>query len=216
MIHSDVWGLSRVVTPSGKRWFITFIDDHTKVSWVFLLNEKSNAKQVFKKFYTMVQTQFQTQIQIFRSDNRKEYFNSILGNFFDEKDIVHQNSCNNTPQQNGMAERKNKHLLKVAQALSFSTKVPKYLWGEAVLTAIYLINRMPSRILKFKTPLNVFKECFPNSRLFVDVPLKIFRCIAFVNIYDHKRGKLDPKARKCIFVGYPSNQKGYKCFDPLS
>ena len=64
------------------------------------------------------------------------------------------------PQQNGIAERKNKHLLEVARALLFSTKVPKYLWGEAVLTAAYLINRMTSKALQFQTPLHVFKEYF--------------------------------------------------------
>ena len=82
----------------------------------------------------MVQIQFQAQIKIFWSDNGKEFFNHVLGNFFDEKGIIYQSSCSNTPQQNRVAERKNKHLLEVARALSFTTKVPKYLWGEVVLT----------------------------------------------------------------------------------
>jgi hypothetical protein len=69
-----------------------------------------------------------------------------------ENGIVHQSTCVNSPQQNGIAERKNRHLLEVARALLFSTKVPKYLWGEAVLTAAHLINRMPSRVLNLKTP----------------------------------------------------------------
>ena len=82
----------------------------------------------------MVLTQFQTKIQILRSDNGKEYFNKTLGPFFLEKRIVHQSSCNDTPQQNGVAERKNKHLLEVARALLFSQNVSNYLWGEAILT----------------------------------------------------------------------------------
>ena len=85
LIHSDVWGLSRTFTNSGKRWFITFIDDHTRLSWVYLLKEKSEAEHVFKNFYNMVETQFQTKIQVFRSDNGKEYFNQILGSFFLQK-----------------------------------------------------------------------------------------------------------------------------------
>ena len=164
----------------------------------------------------MVLTQFQTKIQVFRSDNGKEYFNKALGKFFLEKGIVHQSSCNDTPQQNGIAERKNKHLLEVARALCFTTKVPKYLWGEAILTATYLINRMPTRILNFKTPLQVFTNCNPIFRLSSTLPLKIFGCTTFVHIHDHNRGKLDPRARKCVFVGYAPTQKGYKCFDPIS
>ena len=80
---------------------------------------------------------------MFRSDNGKEYFNMILGTYFLEKGIIHQGSCNDTPQQNGVVERKNKHLLDVARSLIFTTKVPKNLWGEVILIATYLINRMP-------------------------------------------------------------------------
>jgi hypothetical protein len=111
------------------------------------------------------------------------------------------------PQQNGIVERKNKHLLEVARALCFTNKVPIYLWGEAILTATYLINRMPSRVLNFKTPLQVFTNCNPISRLSSTLPLKNFGCTAFVHIHDHNRGKLDPRARKCVFVGYAPTQK---------
>lgn len=77
---------------------------------------------------------------MFRSDNGKEYLNKILGQFFEEKGIVLQSSCNDTPQQNGVVERKNWHLLEIARALLFSTKTPKCLWGEVVLTAAFFIN----------------------------------------------------------------------------
>ena len=106
---------------------MTFIDNHTRLSWVYLMREKYDVKTIFKKFYTMVQTQFQKNIQILLSDNGREYFKNVLGLFYLEKGIVHQSSCVDTPQQNGLAERKNKHLLEVAQALLFTNQVPKYL-----------------------------------------------------------------------------------------
>jgi hypothetical protein len=127
VIHSDVWGPNRTSTLSHKKWFITFIDDHSRVCWVYLLKGKSDVCQAVKDFFKMVQNQFQTNIQVFRSDNGKEYFNTMLSDFFRENGIVHQSSCTNTPQQNGVAERKNRHLLEVARALLFSTKVPNYL-----------------------------------------------------------------------------------------
>ena len=95
----------------------------------------------------------------------------------------------------------------------FQMNVPKYLWGEAVLTATYLINRMPSRVLNFSTPLHVLKHLFPHIRLYSDLPLKVFGCIVFV----HKSkvtSKLDLKAEKCVFIGYSPSQKGYKCYNP--
>ncbi|CAJ2635918.1 unnamed protein product [Trifolium pratense] len=213
VIHSDVWGPNRTSTLSHKKLFITFIDDHSRVCWVYLLKGKSDVCQAVKDFVKMVQNQFQTNIQVFRSDNGKEYFNTMLSDFFRENGIVHQSSCPNTPQQNGVAERKNRHLLEVARALLFASKVPNYLWGEAVLTAAYLINRVPSKVLNFQTPIHIFKECFPNDRVSNDLTLKIFGCTAFV--HEHKNiSKLEPRAIKCVFVGYSPTQKGYKCFDP--
>ena len=98
----------------------------------------------------MIETQFDTKISILRSDNGTEYFNKNLNEFLKNKGIQHQSTCLNTRQQNGTAERKNKHLLEVARAIMFESNVPKYLWGDAVLTATYLINRMPTRVLNYR------------------------------------------------------------------
>ena len=105
----------------------------------------------------MIKNQFQTAIKVLRTDNGIEYFKSILGEYLATIGIIHQSSCTNTPQQNGVAERKNRHLLEVARALMFTMHVPKYLWGEAILTASHLINRMPSKILQFKTLMSVLQ-----------------------------------------------------------
>ena len=90
-----------------------------------------------------------------------------------------------------------------------SMNVPKFLWGEAVMTAAYLMNRMPSRVLGYKTPL----ECLTGETKYV-VPPKVFGCVCFVKDYRPSVGKLDPKALKCVFVGYSGKQKGYKCWCP--
>jgi len=122
------------------------------------MREKSEVENIFKNFYAMIETQFQTKICILHSDNGTEYFNEVLGNFLKEKGIHHQSTCVDTPQQNGIAERKNKHLLEVSRALMFSMNTPKYLWGEAILTACYLINRMPTRVLNYTTLVEYFKK----------------------------------------------------------
>ncbi|RVW99246.1 Retrovirus-related Pol polyprotein from transposon TNT 1-94 [Vitis vinifera] len=130
-----------------------------------------------------------------------------VGEFLAQEGIVHLSSCVDTPQQNGIAERKNRHLLEVARSLMFSMNVPKLLWGQAVLTAAYLINRMPSRVLKFQTPCQTLLKSFPTTRLISTVPPKIFGCSVFVHINQQHRSKLDPRSLKCIFLGYSSNQK---------
>ena len=89
------------------------------------MREKSEVCQIFKSFNKMIQNQFQTKIQILRTDNGKEYFNSLLGNYLINEGIIHQSSCVETPQQNGVSERKNRHLLEVARSIMFSSNVPK-------------------------------------------------------------------------------------------
>ena len=78
LIHSDLWGPSRIANRTKSRWFVTFIDDHTRVCWVYLLKDKTEVRSVFSIFHAMVQTQFQTTIQVLRTDNGTEYFNSVL------------------------------------------------------------------------------------------------------------------------------------------
>ena len=99
------------------------------------MKEKSEVGTIFKNFNSMIQTQFQTKIKVFRKDNAKDYFNFLLGGYLMDQGIVHQSSCVDTPQQNGSTERKNKHLLEVAKSIMFTTNVPKHFWGEAALMA---------------------------------------------------------------------------------
>ena len=82
-----------------------------------------------------------------------------------------------------------------------------------VLTSSYLINMMPTKVLKYKTPLDCLKEFFPVTRLFSDLPVKVFGCIVYVHGPSQFRSKLDPRAIKCVFLGYSSNKKGFKFFD---
>ena len=93
LLHTNVWGPSRISTQSGKKWFVIFIEDQARVCWVYLLKENKEVESVFQNFYTMVLTQFQEKFKIVRSDNEKEYFNKIFRKFFLEKVIVHQSCC---------------------------------------------------------------------------------------------------------------------------
>lgn len=96
----------------------------------------------------------------------------------------------------------------------FTARVPKYLRGEAILTATYLVNRMPTRVLNFKTPLTVLNETFLVSHLIYDLPPKVFGCLVFVHVHPHHRDKFEPRALKYVLLGYSPSQKGYKCFYP--
>ncbi|CAL9003229.1 unnamed protein product [Prunus brigantina] len=106
-------------------------------------------------FCVMVSTQFHASVKVFRTDNGGEYVNHTLTQFFRDQGIIHQTTTPFTPQQNGVSERKNRQLLEVARSLMLDMSVSHHLWGHGVLAAVYLINRTPSRVLDFQTPLDV-------------------------------------------------------------
>lgn len=175
VIHSNIWGPSRVKNINGARWFVTFIDDHTRITWTCLMKEKSETATIFQSFHTMILTQFKSHIQVLKTNNAKDYFNSILGpcqimELFTS--VLVWTLHNKTEWLRGKI-----HLLEVARANMFTNNVPKHFWGEAVLTTIYLINRMPSRVLKFHTPRQVLTTIHPHILTFTfDLPLKVFGC----------------------------------------
>lgn len=164
----------------------------------------------------MIHTQFGERIKRFRLDNARDYFNQNLSSFFKKEGIIHESSCVETPQQNGVAEIKNRHLLGVARALLFQSNAPKSLWGEAVLTATYFINHLPSRVLENHSPINILSKHFSETVSIRNLPPKVFGCTVFLHVHKNQRSKLDPRAKKCMFVGYSATQKGYKCYDPSS
>nr|KYP62136.1 Retrovirus-related Pol polyprotein from transposon TNT 1-94 [Cajanus cajan] len=180
------------------------------------ISNKKSISPFDLKFFRLVQNQFGKNIKRIRSDNGTEYVNHEFLNFLSHNGIVHELTCVNTPQQNGVAERKNRHLLEVTRALLFQMFVPKNYWGEAVLTATYLINKLPTRILNGISPIESLLSFIPSSSLISSLPSRVFGCTIFVHSHHPNRSKLDPKALKCVFIEYPSNKKRYKCYHPQS
>ena len=120
-------------------------------------------------------------------------------------------SCPYTPQQNGVDERKNRHLMEVARSMMFHKSVPKRFWSDAVMTACYLINMIPTRILENQSPFEVLNK----SRPVLD-HMRTFGCVCYVLVLGEMRNKLEAKSTKAMLIGYSASQKGYKCFDPTA
>ncbi|KAG7560507.1 Retrotransposon gag domain [Arabidopsis thaliana x Arabidopsis arenosa] len=180
-------------------------DDCSRATWVYLLKQKSDVLQVFPNFLTMVETQFQSKVKGVRSDNAPE-LNFI--SFYQSKGILSYHSCPETPQQNSVVERKHQHILNVARSLLFQSHIPLPYWGDCILTAVHLINRLPAPILENKTPFEVMTKKIPDSS-----QLKIFGCLCYASTSPKNRHKFDPRARACAFLGYPNGYKGYKLLD---
>ena len=124
--------------------------------------------------------------------------------------ILHQSSCAYTPQQNGVVECKNRHLVETARTLLLHHKVPQRFWEDAILAACYLINRMPSSVLHDQIPHSIL---LPTPPLFYLLP-RVFGCVCFIHILTLGQDKLSVKATKCVFLGYSRLQRGYRCYSP--
>jgi hypothetical protein len=101
------------------------------------------------------------------------------------------------------------HIVEITRAMLNEKNLPNYFWAEAITTVVYIVNRTPTTIIHGMTP----EEKFTSKKPYVS-HLIVFGCIAYVHVPDEKRSKLDPKAKKCIFIGYSLDQKGYRCFNP--
>lgn len=208
LVHSDVW-TSPCLSRENHKYFVTFIDEKSKYTWITLLPSKDRVLEAFINFQSYVSNHYNAKIKFFRSDNGGEYTSKSFKQFLNQHGIVHQTSCPYTPQQNGVAERKNRHLMEVARAMMFHTNVPKRFWGDAVVTACYLINRIPTRILQDSSPFEVLNQTNPSLD-----HLRVFGCVWFVLVPGEQRNKLDVKSTKGMFIGYSIDQKGYKCYIP--
>ncbi|KAG7594092.1 Integrase catalytic core [Arabidopsis thaliana x Arabidopsis arenosa] len=210
LVHSDVW-TSPCVSRDNNKYFVTFIDEKSKYTWITLLPSKDRVFEAFTNFQNYVTNQFNAKIKVLRTDNGGEYTSHKFKEHLAKHGIIHQTSCPYTPQQNGVAERKNRHLMEVARSMMFHTSVPRRYWGDAVMTACYLINRTPTKVLKDLSPFEVLN----NTRPSID-HLRVFGCVCFVLVPGEQRNKLDAKSTRCMFLGYSTTQKGYKCYDPTS
>lgn len=134
-----------------------------------------------------------------------------LNSFFSKVGITHHVSCPHAHQQNGAAERKHRHIVEVGLSLLAQASMPLEYWEEAFLSATYIINRIPSKVIKYETPLkHLFKQKPDYSSL------RVFGCACWPNLRPYNTHKLQFCSKQCVFLGYSNLHKGFKCLDPSS
>lgn len=211
LVHSDLCGPMETNSFGGARYFYTFIDDLTRMVFVYFLKTKDLAEEVFKNFKAYVENQSNKRIKTLRSDNGGEYISKSFENYLKNCGIHHQTSMPYTPQQNGVAERMNRTLQERGRCMMFNAGLTKDFWGEAVATAAYIINRSPTNALAGVTPFEAWTGKEPDLSHF-----RVFGCNAMVHVPKVKRKKWDVRSNQLIFTGYCETSKGYRFIHPTT
>ncbi|KAG9442378.1 hypothetical protein H6P81_018232 [Aristolochia fimbriata] len=202
VIHSDICGPLNVKIHRGMSYFITFIDDYSRYGYIYLISKKSEALDKFKEFKVEVENQLGRTIKILKSDRGGEYTSDLFDEFCKANGIRHQFTLPYTPQQKGIAERRNRTLLKMVRCMLNHSMLGTQFWVEALDTATYILNRVLYKTTK-TTPYELWTSRSPDLS-----HLRVWGSGAHVKVPDQNRGKLDPKTIKCNFIGYSSHSKG--------
>ncbi|KAM1171417.1 hypothetical protein ACFX2G_022142 [Malus domestica] len=216
-----VRGLLRISRPDqvcegcllGKQFRKSFPNESTtkaqKPLELIHTDQKSEVFEAFKKFKAAIENEGGCKIKVMRSDQGGEFTSKEFQEFYEANGIRRPLTVPRSPQQNGVAERKNRTILDMARSMLKSKRLPKELWAEVVSCNVYLSNRSPTRSVWGKTP----QEAWSGRKSGIS-HLRVFGSIAHVYVPDERRTKLDDKSEKFIFIGYDTNSKGYKLYNP--
>ncbi|GKF27555.1 retrovirus-related pol polyprotein from transposon TNT 1-94 [Tanacetum coccineum] len=185
----DLCGPMRVQTINGKKYILVIVDDYSRFTWVKFLRSKDETPTVVIKFLKQIQVGLNKTVRFIRTDNRTEFVNKTLYDYYENVGIFHQKRVPRSLQQNGVVERRNRTLIEAARTMLIFSKAPMFLWAEAVATACYTQNRSLIHIRHDKTPYELVHNKKPNL------------------------GKLQPTTDIGIFVAYAPSRKGYRIYN---
>lgn len=211
LVHADICGPLKPSSHGKSNYFLLFIDDFSRKTWVYFLNRKDEALGAFQKFKVLVENESGFVIRALRTDRGGEFTSLQFNKFCESNGIRHFLTVPYSPQQNGVVERKNRTILNAARSMLKSKNMPKEFWAEAVACAVYLSNLSPTRSVRGITPYEAWSGRKPNVS-----HLRVFGSIVYANVPKERRTKLDDKSEKFVFIGYNTNSKGYKLFNPIN
>ena len=210
LVHSDICGPLKTTPDSNNKYVITFLDEHTKYCWVYVINYKSDALKTFKTWKQLIENQLDKKVKILRTDRGGEYTSNEFKAFLQCEGIRHEMTSPHTPQQNGAAERLNRTLLEKVRCILNESGLPKSFWSECLQVATYLRNRSPAAGIN-TTPYQALFGIKPDL-----THVKTIGSTCYYKILDNQGDKLSNVGRKGYLVGYQDGSKAYRILDEKS
>ena len=191
----SVFHASRL-SGQGFRYYVVFIDNFSRFSWLYPLKLKSDVLSKFKIFQQQYENWFNQRISIFQSDGGREFVNQEFSSHLMKCGIKHYLSCPHTPEQNGLAERKHRHITELKMSMMFQGHLPPTLWVGAFLTANFIINLLPSSVHN--------KAMIPYEQIRGRAPdyssIRVLGCVCYPYLKPYSHHKFDPKSLMCVFL----------------
>ncbi|KAK1429874.1 hypothetical protein QVD17_12169 [Tagetes erecta] len=208
LLHTDLFGPISVKSIAKKSYCLVVTDDYSRYTWVRFMAYKSETAEELMKLIPQIEVLGKRKVQAIRSDNGTEFRNHIFNSFYEQRGILRQFSAARTPQQNGVAERKNRTLVEAARTMLIESKLPIIFWAEAVNCAAYVLNRVLIVKEKMKTSYQLFRGIKP----LIDF-LRPFGCSCTLLNTQDKKTKFGAVSDECFFVGYSNTQKAYRVYN---
>jgi len=206
-VNTNICGPTRVRSFQGDRYFILFIDDCSRMTWVTFLKEKSKSLDKFKYFKEMVENELDMKIKCLRSDRGGEFTSNEFNMFCENHQIKRHIYAPRTPQWNGVVERKNMTIQEAVRTMIKEANLLEVYWREAIHTAIYIQNRVQVKLNDTKTPYELCYGRIPTTKY-----LNFFGSKCYKR-RDEELGKFDERCDEGIFLGYSNKSKAYSCYN---
>ena len=198
-----------VQSRKGHRYWVTFIDDHSRLPAVYFVAKKSDIFKAFRRYKAWAENITGRRIGILRDDKGGEYVGKDFDVFLAEAGIRCEHSICDTPQQVGVAERMNRSLSEGITTLLSQSGLARVWWEDAAIHWLHGKIRLPSSVMAPLTPFEMFYGRKPDIS-----HLRTFGCLAYVHLQKDQRPALTPHAAQCILIGYPVDYKGWRFWDP--
>jgi transposase InsO family protein len=211
LVHGDLCGPMTLATPGGKRYFFLLVDDVSHYMWLVLLATKDEALAAFTAFQARVEAEVGRKIETLRTDRGGEFTTRSFADHCTKQGMLRHFTAPYTSGQNGVVERRNQSVMGMARNMMKAMSMPSWFWGEAVLTAVFILNRSPTQSVEGRTPYEVWHGKKPSIDYF-----RTFGCVAHVKQGNKRLSKLEDRSTMMVFIGYEPGSKAWRFYNQVT